>query len=556
MTTQSQLIDKDFRNYLFLVWKFLGLPAPTPIQYEIAEFLQYGPIRKMLGAFRGAAKSYGTAAYVTWVLRRDPDYKFTIVSASKSKADEFSTFTKRLINEFDLLKHLRGGLRDSLIAFDVAGAKPSQSPSVKSVGIFGQLTGSRANEVIADDIEIPGNSATQEMREKLIKATAEFDSLILPGGKITYLGTPQSEESIYNKLPEKGYELRIWPVKYPAQDEIPIYKGFLAPSILEKVEKDPSQAGNSVEPTRFTQLDLLEREASMGKSSFKLQFMLDTSLSDAEKYPLKLSDLIVMPLSTDKAPISVSYASSPEHQIKDLHNIGFTGDRWYRPMFVDKEWIPYEGSLMYIDSSGRGADETAFVVVKQLHGTLYLVDAGGLKEGYTDLTLNLLAKKAKEHNVNMVLLEPNFGDGMFTSLFKPVLHRYHQCRCEEDERAIIQKERRIIDTLEPLLNKHKLIVDLNLVQKDLKDALSDEKKLSYSLFYQLTHITKDRGSLKHDDRLDALAGACRYWVDAMARDEQIAIEDYKDRILEQELEGFLDHVIGRDRFEPKRSSWM
>jgi hypothetical protein len=212
---------------------------------------------------------------------------------------------------------------------------------------------------------------------------------------------------------------------------------------------------------------------------------------------------------------------------------------------------------MYIDPSGRGTDQTAYVIVKQLHGTLYLLDAGGLHDGYTEMTLTALAKKAQEYKVNMVLIEPNFGDGMFTSLFKPVLNKYHPCRCEEDERANVQKERRIIDTLEPLLNKHKLVVDLGLVQRDLKEATSDEKNLPYSLFYQLTRLTKDRGSLSHDDKIDALAGACRYWVNSMSRDEQRAADEYKDRILQQELENFMDHALGRDRFIGQRkTSWI
>lgn len=557
MLTQSQLIDKYFCNYLYVLWKFLGLPKPTRIQYEIAEYLQYGPHFKMIQGFRGVAKSYITSAYVTWILRQDQDYKFTVVSASKSKADEFSAFTKRIINEFDLLKHLRGGLRDSLVAFDVAGAKPSQSPSVKSVGIFGQLTGSRANEVIADDIEIPSNSATQQMREKLKNATGEFSNLILPGGKITYLGTPQSEESVYNSLPERGFDIRIWPIRYPSLEKLNVYKGYLAPSILEKVQTDPSCIGKPTEPTRFDELELVKKEADQGRSMFLLQNMLDTSLSDAEKYPLKLSDLITMPLNTEKAPISVTYASSPEYVIQDLPNIGFTGDRWYRPMHFDQEWIPYEGSLMYIDPSGRGSNETAFVVLKQLHGYLFLTDLGGFKDGYSEATLIQLAKKAKENNVNLVLIEPNFGDGMFTALFKPILNRYHQCRCEEDERASIQKERRIIDTLEPLLNKHRLIVDLGVVRRDLNEALKEGKdNLLYSLFYQLTHITKDRGSLKEDDKLDALAGACRYWVNSMSRDEQEAAEAYRERVLEDELRNFIDHALGRNKYEPRRLSWM
>lgn len=409
----EQKLAADFKNFLWLVWKFLELPDPTPIQYEFADFLQHGESRKMIEGFRGVGKSWITSAYVLWVLRfKDPDYKFEIVSASKSRADDFSAFTKRLIAEMPILQILKPrpdkGHRDSMIAFDVGLCKPAHAPSVKSVGIFGQLTGSRANEIISDDVEVPNNSATQDMRDKLEKACTEFEAIIVPGGKITYLGTPQSEESIYNKLPEKGYTVRIWPARVPSVEKLPSYKGMLAPSIMARLEL--GESGKPVDPKRFTEKELIEREGAYGKSGFALQFMLDTSLSDADRYPLKTSDLILMNLSIEKAPIVVQYASSSEQHIKDIPNIGFTGDKLYRPLYIDKQWIPYEGSVMAIDPSGRGTDETAYCVVKHLGGMLYVTAAGGLKGGYDDTTLTQLARIAMENKVNCVIVESNFGE--------------------------------------------------------------------------------------------------------------------------------------------------
>ncbi|BCS53294.1 phage terminase large subunit [Geobacter sp. SVR] len=540
--TRDELLAADFKNFLYAVWKFLGLPSPTPIQYEIADWLQFGPKRKMIGAFRGEGKSWITSAYVLWVLRyKDRNHKFEIVSASKSRADDFTTFTKRLIADMPELKCLKpkNDQRDSMVSFDVNGCKPAHAPSVKSVGIFGQLTGSRADELIADDIEVAQNSATQDSREKLEKATQEFEAIIVPGGKITYLGTPQSEESVYNKLPSKGYAIRIWPARVPKPAAVGKYNGQIAPSILALVEQGKS--GLPTDPTRFTDEDLIEREMSYGRAGFLLQFMLDTSLADAERYPLKTSDLIIMNLLPDKGPIAVSYGSSPELQLKDLPNVGFSGDRYYRPMFVDKEWSPYEGTMMFIDPSGRGKDETGYAIVKQLHGYLFITAAGGFKGGYDDTTLMQLALVAREHKVNYIQIEPNFGDGMFLKIFTPVLKAVHPCTCEDAKRAVAQKEKRIIDTLEPVMNRHRLIMCRSVIEEDLKVV---ESEVRYSLLYQLTHITKERGALKHDDRLDALAGAVAYWVDSMAKDEKESQEAYKDAQLEAALQQFMEHAIG------------
>lgn len=550
MITTIEAIKNDFRNFLYLIWKHLLLPDPTKVQYEIADYLQHGPRRKIIEAFRGVGKSWITSAYVLWRLYKDPEYKALVVSASKQRADDFSSFTKRLIRDVPFLQHLqaREGQRDSMVAFDVGPAKPAHAPSVKSVGIFGQLTGSRAVEIIADDVEVPNNSSTQDMRDKLLKTCLEFESIIMPEiGQITYLGTPQTEESIYNRLRDRGYNARIWPARYPDEKKIIAYNGALAPSIQEELEKNPNLVGKPTDPKRFNDLDLLERETHYGRSGFALQFMLDTSLSDAEKYPLKLADLIITPLDVDKAPISIQWNPLPELQYKDIPNIGFSGDRMYRPYRIDNEWAPYEGSVMAIDPSGRGADETTYAVVKQLHGTLFTTALGGLSGGYDEETLIKLAKVAREQKVNKVIVEANFGDGMFTKLFLPILARYWNCAVEEVKHHT-QKEKRIIDTLEPVMNRHKLVIDLQIVKKDVQDTMLLDEQLDYSLLYQMTRITREKGALRHDDRIDVLAMAVGYWVEAMARDEELALEDYKENMIKDALEEFMAYVVGNNKF--------
>jgi len=186
------------------VWKQLTLPEPTKVQYDIAEYLQTSGKRSIIQAFRGVGKSYITSAYVVWRLMLDPDLKIMVVSASKERADAFSMFTQRLIMEMPLLAHLIPD-KDQLwsrIAFNVNGAMASHSPSVKSVGITGQLTGSRADLIIADDIEVPNNSQTQQMREKLATLVTEFDAVLKPldTSKIIYVGSPQTEESLFDAL--------------------------------------------------------------------------------------------------------------------------------------------------------------------------------------------------------------------------------------------------------------------------------------------------------------------------------------------------------------------
>lgn len=400
---------------------------------------------------------------------------------------------------------------------------------------------------------------TEDMREKLVRTALEFEAIMSPDTdaiktSITLLGTPQSEETVYKTFRERGYDCVIWPSRVPTPDKREVYGTALAESIQRMF--DEGRYSEPTDPLRFNERELTERQASYGMSAFTLQFMLDTSLSDAQKYPLKLSDLIVMPLNSDKAPVMVQYGSAKEQQLTMYRNLGFTGDRLHKPLWFDKDnWASYEGSVMFVDPSGRGMDQTGYAVVKQLHGYLFATDVGGFYGGYDENTLIQLAKVAAREKVNLIIIESNFGDGMFSKLFQPILHKYHKCRIEE-QRASKQKELRIIDILEPVMNRHKLILDDSVVRKEIKMVDEDSKQLSYNLFYQMTRLTKDKGALKHDDKLDALAGACEYWLESMSRDEKEAVDGWKTQQLEQYKDDFLGQILGTTQNIPENDNWL
>lgn len=533
---------KDFRNFLYLVWKHLNLPEPTKIQFDIADYIASDNNRIIISAFRGVGKSWITSAYVLWRLLLDPSLNILVVSASKNRADDFSTFCLRLLSEMPILLHLKPteNQRQSKISFDVAPALASHQPSVKSLGITSQLTGSRADLIIADDIETSGNTQTQFMRDKLSEAIKEFEAIIKPleTSKIVFLGTPQCEQSIYNKLQERGYKVRFWTARYPSEEQLKSYGSNLAPILLNTWSTE--QIGKSTEPTRFDDKDLLEREASYGRLGFNMQFQLDTTLSDLHKYPLKLSDLVVMNLNPDNAPEKVIWASSPELQHNDLPNVGLQGDAYFRPMQIQGEWLPYSGCVMSIDPSGKGKDETAYCVTKFLNGNIYLIDIGGFNAGYTEYVLDKLTKIAKKHEVKKILIEENFGQGMFEALLKPYLSKEYPCTTE-NIRQTTNKHRRILDTLEPLFSQHRIIVDRNVVKSDYESTnsiYSAEQALKYQLFYQCSRLQKGANTLANDDRIDAFQVCCHYWLQQLSKDQDSAYKDRREELLNQELEKY------------------
>ena len=534
---------QDFRYFLIVTWRHLNLPDPTPVQLDIAEYLQYGARRKIIQGFRGVGKSWITSTYVVWKLRMNPQLKFLVVSASKDRADNFTTFTMRLINEMPILAGLmpRDDQRNSKVSFDVRPAQADHAPSCSSRGVLGQMSGARADEVIADDVEVPNNSYTQPMRDKLSEAVKEFEAILKPKGNITFLGTPQVENSLYLTLEERGYTTRIWTARYP--DLKNNYGDRLAPFIKERLINELSKPKDPVDPQRFTSIDLMEREASYGRSGFNLQFQLDTTLSDQDRYPLKISDLIISSINQEYAPEKIIWSNNPEYVIQDLPCVGFNGDRFYRPAQEFGDFIEYTGSVMFIDPSGKGKDATGYACVKMLNGNLFVTDAGGLTGGYSDLVLEKLSKIARHNKINNILIEQNFGGGMFAELLKPFLMRFHPCSVQ-DVRNNKTKELRIIDTLEPVMNSHRLIIDRKVIEKDFKSNQEEppERRLKLQLVYQLSRISKHRGSLVNDDIIDALSGAVGYWTEYMSADEDRNIKDRKDELLMTHLANWGDSL--------------
>ena len=494
---------------------------------DIARFLADGDQKlRFIQAFRGIGKSFLTCCYVVWRLWREPNLKVMIVSANETLATENATLVKLLIEHHmgDALwaeLRPRPDQRSSTLAFDVGPAVPDKSPSVKVVGITGQLTGSRSDILISDDVEVPKNSQTETQRDRLRELTGEYTDIAKTGSEIIYLGTPQSQESIYKALPGKGYATRVWPGRYPLLAKLPGYLGTLAPLLQADIDADPdlckpvgtTLAGSPTDPKRFNEHEMMLREVGRGPAGFMLQYLLDTTLSDADRYPLKTRDLIVTDVDAKLAPIRLAWGSAKEQVHLDLDNVGFTGDRFHRPMFISPDFQPFTGTAMVIDPSGRGKDETAYCITKFLNGFVYVRRWGGFRDGYSEETLRSLVTLAKEEEVTRILCEDTFGDGMFRQLMDPYLRRQHPKCSLEGYKRFTQKEIRILDVLRPALAQHRVVFDTSVIRADLLHPENVKRGM-----YQLTHITSQRGSLKHDDRVEVLAEAVKVWAEYLNAD--------------------------------------
>ena len=545
MNNTLALLQQDFKLFLQALWGQLDLPSPTRAQYAIADYIQYGPKRLQIQAFRGVGKSWITGAFVLWTLFNDAEKKIMIISASKERADNMSIFLQKLIIETPWLSQLQPKADDSRwsrISFDV-NCSPHQAPSVKSVGITGQLTGSRADLMILDDVEVPGNSMTELMREKLLQLCTEAESILTPkdDSRIMYLGTPQTTFTVYRKLAERNYRPFVWPARYPRGNNISQYEGLLAPEIQADIDGGAEEWAPT-DPDRFDSNDLLEREASMGRSNYMLQFQLDTSLSDAEKFPLKMADLIITSINPDTAPQNIIWCSDPANVIKDAPTVGLPGDYFYSPMQMQGDWSEYTETICSVDPSGRGTDETAACYLSQKNGIIYLHEMRAYRDGYSDNTLLDILRGCKKFGVTSLVIETNFGDGIVSELFKKHLIQTKQNIFIEEVRANVRKEDRIIDSLEPILNQHRLVVDRGVIDWDYRSnrEAAPEERLLYMLFYQMSRICRQKGAVKHDDRLDCLAQGVKYFTDALHISAAEEIKRRKQEDFQNLLEDFLD----------------
>ncbi len=554
----EEQLSESFPLFLSLVWKSLDLPSPTRAQLAIAQYLQNGPKRLQIQAFRGLGKSWIAAAFVLWTLWNDRDKKILVISASKQRADDFTIFTQKCILEFDWLAHLRpmdDDQRWSRVSFDVAGCRPAQAPSVKSVGITGQITGSRADLIVFDDVEVPANSATDFMREKLLQLVTEGESVLTPkaDSRIVFLGTPQTTFTIYRTLRERNYRPFVWPARYPK--DLTGYEEVLAPQLVRDLERDGLDALRwSPTDSRFSEINLLEREQSMSRSNFMLQFMLDTSLSDALKFPLKLSDFSVLPLDLEKGPSDLVWGADKE-TLLDLPAVALPGDRWHRPKTVS-EYTSWGQTIIAVDPSGRGKDETVAVVLSQINGYLFVRDIFANQDGYSDSTLCEILRRAKKYKATLCLIESNFGDGAVMELMKKHAIEMKIGLAFEEVRATTRKEDRIIDTLEPILNQHRLVIDQRLIEWDYRSNgdMAPEERLPRMLMYQLTRMCREKGAVKHDDRVDALALGVKYFQDILAISAKEAQIEQKRTEWNRMMTAFIDHpqeatdrlVMGRD----------
>lgn len=542
---QLELLQKHYAKFedllVDVIEDLMGFNC-TDIQVDIGQYIAHGPKYRMVQAQRGQAKTTITAVYAVYRFIHDPTTRVLILSAGDTQATEIANWVIQIINGMPELECLRpdrsNGDRASVEAFDIHYSLkgPEKSPSLACVGITSNMQGKRADVLIADDVESQKNSQTQHQRARLMHLTLDFAS-ICSTGDIIYLGTPQSIDSLYNGLPGRGYDVRIWPGRYPTSEELPGYGPYLAPMIRKRMLKDPSlqagggpvgDRGQAVDPVLLGEDILIKKEIDQGAAYFQLQHMLSTTLSDAQRFPLKLSNLRVLAfdIQEKRAPMTLNFARTDDCVIM-LPSGSTIKDRLYRVKSAE-DFGELSGGHMYIDPAGGGqnGDELAYAITGQCAGRVFLSAVDGIHGGYGDLQLDWLVSAIVKHRPKTLDIEKNFGNGALSAALQPKLLKALKplglTIGIEDVWESGQKELRIIDVLEPMISSGKFVVHEDLIREDwdtIQKYAADIRQ-TYSWVWQMSRITRDAKSLIHDDRLDAIAGSARHWVELLAIDDE------------------------------------
>ncbi len=563
---------ESFRDFAEDGMRYLGFDL-TDMQADIAEFMQSGPRLRMVMAQRGEAKTTLAALYAVWRIIHRPSTRVLIISAGEDNSNATATLIVRLIMTWDILECLRpdrtAGDRTSTEAFDVHFSLKGldRSPSIACAGITSNLPGRRADLLIPDDIESTKNGLSATQRAQLLHLSKEFSS-ICTHGDILYLGTPQSKDSIYNTLQGRGFEIRIWPGRYPGiridaktgeqQDEVELYGGRLAPFVLNKMLADPSlrvgggldgSRGQAADPQRYTDADLIEKELDKGPEDFQLQYMLDTSLVDAMRQQLRLSDLIVANFAPDLLPEVIGWQAAAKYEVELGPDFPIPMAKMYYAPPAECNFVAPKDVFMFIDPAGGGGDELAAGAACAVGPYIHVLDVLGLKGGLNDANEKEIIEFVRRNKVSRIKCESNMGHGLFEINLRAVFNTHddaadlrHMAQCITGEYSTGQKEKRIIDSLVSAMQRHRVVMHRQVFESDKRHGLQHghESRAGFSLWYQLANITTDRGSLPHDDRLEAIAGAVREFKHVLDQDAKKAAQQRKAT----ELKTFLHDPMG------------
>lgn len=277
--SKYRITEADFKLFVALWNQRQNLSTPD-IHFRIAAWLEHswisGDKRLLLMAFRSSGKSTLVGLFAAWLLYRNPDLRILVLAADHALAKKMVRNAKRIIERHPLTGHLKPDKADQWASdrFTVRRNLVLRDPSVLAKGIGANITGSRADMVICDDVEVPNTCDSAEKRRDLRERLGEI-SYILPDGQGTqlYVGTPHSYYTIYADQP-----------RLEIAEEQPFLDSFRRLEIPLLNGED-----ESVWPERFSNAEIALMKRQSGPNKFASQMLLrPVNIADGRLDPSRL----------------------------------------------------------------------------------------------------------------------------------------------------------------------------------------------------------------------------------------------------------------------------
>lgn len=453
----------SFRIFLVL-WNKIQNQTTPAVHLKIATWLEArwkkGDKRLLLMAFRSCGKSTLVGLFAAWLLYRRPDLRILVLAADLALARKMVRNVKRIIERHPLTAPLKPPRADQWGSdrFTIRRPKELRDPSMLAKGISANLTGSRADIIICDDVEVPNTCDTVEKREMMRGRLAELDFILVPGGSQLYVGTPHSWYTIYADTPRKEIG-----------EETEYLKGFrrLTVPILDTNQE-------SVWPERFPHDEIDRMRIKAGPNLFSSQMMLQ---------PVNITDGKLDPSSLLIYEGDLSYSEAQRETVLGLEDRKLiSASAWWDPAFGRKDGDRSVVAIVYTDEAGD----------YWLHRLEIITVSEQSEDDEATQQCRVVADLAKTYYLPTIALETN-GLGKF---LPGILRR-------ELGGAGIACSVREISSRKPKSFRILEAFDAVLAAK----ALHVHRSVMNTPFLREMQEWRPGKSSSHDDTLDAVAGA-------------------------------------------------
>ncbi|WP_158046925.1 phage terminase large subunit [Skermanella pratensis] len=464
---------ESFRDFL-IVWNtFQDLPSPDH-HMRIAEWLTtgwYGGDRRLLlMAFRNSGKSTVVGLFAAWLLKTDPSLRIMVLAADLALAKKMVRTVKRIVERHPQTQGLKPERADQWASDQFTVRRPMElrDPSMLALGIGANLTGSRADVVICDDVEVPRTCDTAPKREDLRERLGEIDYILVPGGMQLYVGTPHSYYTIYADEPRREIG-----------EGVPFLDGFQR--LLIPIR---DAEGRSAWPTRFSNEAIERIRRATGPNKFESQMMLK---------PVSIADGRLDP------DLMLPYEAELDYREARGVPVLMLGDR--RMVSASCWWDPAYGAAAPDGAAreGRAGDGSVVAAVFSdadggywLHRIRYLtaVPDGGDHEAAQQC--RQVAEFLRDLHLPSVMLETNGVGKFLPGILRRELARYGVAASVVEKNSSVPKDRRILEAFDAVL---------------AAGALHAHRSVWDTPFVREMREWRPGGRHKgHDDGLDAVAG--------------------------------------------------